>query len=272
MTGYFKRFGDFCAGFAVFAALLFLFREFMIFRPTEVDAEGIKEKLTLFFSRDPIQGYGLYLILIALLLLSVTLSLLLKRAPAASFGVSLLPLSYTVLLFTQNKLYERPALYLILSLLHTASLLFVCVQSDRQDRGRRAALCGDLACLFLVGLCLRIILRAPFVIRHAWSELLLFERQMYAPLLQGASLWIFGACAATYAALALLRFLWRDLYFLDAALSVPPAFLLICLYCAEGIPFHGGLLVFLAVLCALIRLTVMLLCKPKTALSSQSTL
>ncbi len=263
MTGYFKRFGDFCAGFSIFAALLFLFRQFMIFRPAAEDAEGMGAKLILFFSEKAPREYRLYVILIALLLLSLTLSALLKKLPSVTFAVSLLPLCFTVFLFAGGRLYERPAVYLILAILHTASQLFACIDSDRQDRGRRAAFGTDLASLFLTALCVGILLRAPFVTRHVWSELSLFEKQMYDPLLRGDSLWVFGACALAYAILALLRFLWRDLYFLDAALSFLPAIALVYWWCAEKIPFHGALLATLSVLCFLSRLGIMLLCKPK---------
>ena len=211
MTGYFKRFGDFCAGFAIFAALLFLFREYMIFRPTQEDAEGMREKLSLFFSDQVGREYQLYLVLIALLLFSIIFSLLFKKFPYIGFAVSLLPLTDTVLLLVSDRLYERPMLYLVLALLHTASGLFACIDADRQDRGHRAALGADLCALFLSGFCLMLLLRAPSIPQKLWSECTLFEKQMYDALLQGKSMGIFVFCAIFYAVLALLRLLWRDL-------------------------------------------------------------
>ena len=47
LMGHVKRFGDFCAAFAAFAAAMFMFRQFMGFDFGEV--EGIIEKLKYFF-------------------------------------------------------------------------------------------------------------------------------------------------------------------------------------------------------------------------------
>lgn len=263
--GYFKKFTDFCAGFALFSALIFLLREFMSFVPRGQEEPPMGERLTLFFSKEPIRDYDFYLPLIALLLLSLTLSLLLKKAPYVSFGVSLLPLTYCMLLFTQDKLYERPMLYLVLLSLHSLGCFVACLLSDREDRGRRGAYAADLACLAVAGLGALTLRRSEKVLSLEWGEASLFDQTMYYPLLEDADLSVFRMVIPIFLVLILLRLLWRDLYFLDAALALPPAVYLIYLWCADGIPVHGALLVSLSVICALARLTVMLVCKPKSS-------
>ena len=67
--GHVKRFGDFCAAFAAFAAAMFMFRQFMGYDFGEV--EGIVEKLKYFFSNEPRREYRYYLTLFLLFALSL---------------------------------------------------------------------------------------------------------------------------------------------------------------------------------------------------------
>ena len=64
----FKKFTDFCGGLAAFAAIFYLFREFMPFKPKE-EPESLLAKVKLFFSDEPQFEYRPYLMLIILLLL-----------------------------------------------------------------------------------------------------------------------------------------------------------------------------------------------------------
>ena len=269
MTGYFKKFTDFCGGFALFCALLFLFREYMSFVPKTDELLSVKEKLLMFFSKEPIRDYFLYLPLVAFLLLSLLLSITLKKAPHIGFGASLLPLCYAFLLLTQHKLYEHPMVYLILSLLHTAGNLYACIEADRLDRKRRSAFAVDLAFMGTAGFCIVILRKASVIDTLDWGELSFFEQLMQTSTLRDAPTTVFVVTATVYSLLALLRLLWRDLYFLDASLALLATAYLFYAWYAEQIPFHGTLLVFLAVLCAAARLTVMLFCKPKTPPSLQ---
>ena len=260
--GYFKKFTDFCAGFAAFSALMYLFREFMAYTPKGEEPVGLREKLDRFLSAEPIRDYDFYLPLIALLLLSLILSLLLKKRPYLSFAVSLLPLSYTLLLFTEGHLYERPMLYVILSALHTAGSLIACILEDREDRGRRGALALDLGCLVTAGLCARVLLWSPDQIGEETERIPLFD-QILLQASEGADRSVFLAVAIILTASVLLRLLWRDLYFLDAALAILPTAWVLLRFFGGEIPFFGALLSALCALCAIGRITVMLCCKPR---------
>ena len=262
---YFKRFTDFCAGFAAFSAGMYLFREFMEYTPKET--VPLLEKLKLFLSNEPRKDYNIYVGLVGLLLLSLIVSLALHRFPYVAFAVSVLPMLRIMSMFCADTLYERPMLYFVLGGLHTLGCLAECVRRDREDRYRRSALAADLCGLVGVGVCIRILRAAPTVTDIPYGELSFFEKRMYFSAAE-ADLSVFRTLCVLLAFSVLLRWLLRDLYYLDAALSLVPFGYTLYHFYAKHIPFHGGMLLMLATLYALARIVIMLSCKPKKAYGS----
>lgn len=260
--GYFKKFTDFCCGFAAFSAIVYLLREFMAYSPKEV--ESTLEKLKMFLSTSPSKDYRLYPPLIGLMLLSLTVSLTLRKFPSLPFAVSILPLLRIIFMYNDEKLYERPMLYVILCALHCLGCFLACVQRDRADRRRRSAFGADLVGLMLCGFCLYLLRFAPTVSAIDLFELTPFQKPIYFGL-EGADLTVFRTIAAAVGATVLLRWLLRDLYYLDALCAVAFSAYGIYLWNSDRIPFHGDILVTFAVIYAAARLIVMLSCKPKSA-------
>lgn len=261
----FKRFGDFCAGFAAFSAIIYLFREFMAYSPEgEV---SVLEKLKLFLSFEPRRDYRFYLPMIGLFLLSLAISLLFHKRPYLSFAASVLPMLQVLTLFISEKLYERPMLYLILAIGHMAGCLWECIRLDRTKSGRRAALGVDLCGLVGVGLCLRILREVKLVGEMETVDMSLFQRKILAGL-EEADLTVFYVTAALLGGTILVRWLLRDLYYLDALLALPLPVYTIYLWEAGRIPFHGSILSAVCITYALARLVVMLSCKPKIKASN----
>ncbi|MBE6547060.1 MAG: hypothetical protein E7668_06455 [Ruminococcaceae bacterium] len=262
---YFKRFGDFCAGFAAFSAILYVFREFMEFTPKET--VPLLEKLKLFFSDEPRREYRTYLILIGLLLLSLLISLLLHRFPYLSFATSVPPLLHIMLMYDAGLLYERPMLYFVLGGVHACGCLAECIRRDREDRRRRAAIAADLCGLVGMGLCGYVLRITPTIPDVPYGELNFFERQMYFSAAQ-ADLTLFRRLLILLAVTVALRWLLRDLYYLDAALAVGLFGYTLYHFYAKAFPFFGSMLLMLTAVYALSRVVIMLSCKPKRAYGS----
>ncbi len=262
---YFKRFTDFCAGFAAFSAGMYLFREFMEYTPKET--LSLLEKAKLFLSNEPRKDYAVYVGLVGLLLLSLLVSLALHRFPTVAFAVSVLPMLRIASMFAADTLYERPMLYFVLGGLHTLGCLVECVRRDREDRRRRSALAADLCGLVGIGVCVRILRVAPTVSELPYVELNFFEKRMYFSAAE-AELSFFRALCILLAVGVLLRWLLRDLYYLDAAFSLVPLGYTIYHFYAKTIPFHGSMLFALTAVYALARIVIMLSCKPKKAYGS----
>ena len=260
---YFKRFTDCCAGFALFSALMYLFTQFMAYTPKE-EVSSL-EKLKLFFSDAPTKDYKYYLPLIGLMALSLLVSLIFHRLPQVTFAVSLLPMLRLVSMYHSEKVYERPMLYFILGGLHIVGCLGECVRRDRIDRHRRSAFAVDLAGLLTAGFCLYLYRVAPTIATGDPYELSFFERKIYYGMADAPVLTFLWVTALLFAVLVLLRWLLRDLYYLDALLAIGPACYLIYLWYADRIPFHGDCIVTLAVIYAVARIIVMISCKPKNA-------
>lgn len=219
---YFKRFTNFCAGFTAFHAIIYLIGQFMSFNPT--GDPNMTEKIKLFLAPDHQKSHREYLVLIILLVLSAVAGRIFERAPYISLVISLAPLAKILLLFGDEKLFDRPMLYIILGLLHVSGNVIHAVILDRADGRRRAAICVHIfgICAFAASL---------WLMRQA-KELLSLEEEAVAELgrldltvLAGAEngaheiilkLGIFILSSVT------LSIILRDIYFIDAILSILP--------------------------------------------------
>ena len=254
----FKRFTDICAGFAAFTAAMFVFCGYMGYDFKEI--ESMKEKIKLFL--EPERGYSFFIPLVLLFLFSCIFSLMFTKLPFLTVAVSVLPLSYAFIMLTDGRITEYPWLYIILGFLHVFGCLFECIRMDKADRGCRAALGLDLIAFLTVALVIYLYRTAGKLEAVEPEKMNLIQRKLYE-VKDTINLSVFGSTAIMIAIPALLRIIWRDLYYIDAAISVVPLIITLVRFGTEKIPVFGTALIALMAIYTVGRITVMIFCKPK---------
>ncbi len=255
---YYKRFADFCGGVGAVSALMFSLFRFMDFSPK--NEVTLLEKIQMFFDGKTLRDDFVYVYLAAVLILSLSLSCLLKKRPQISFFVSLPPLLYGVFLFSTERLYDRPMLYLLLCILFLSGSLVACIRQDREDNGLRSALAADLTALTISLICLSLFFLAKALPTIPLIEMNVWERVAHAGLSDGASPFPFLTLALIYCGVAAIRLWLRDLYFADALLSLLAGGYTIYLLKIGAIPCYGAVLTAAATVYTVVRLVVMLSC------------
>ncbi|MBO5908587.1 MAG: hypothetical protein J6Q67_02235 [Clostridia bacterium] len=138
---YFKKFTDFLGGIACFIASVFLISRYMEFTPLKPEEleEGVevKSKLWQFLLADGGKEYRQYIILIFLLIFSIVVSRVLKKYPAVSLCVSVLPLLQTMNMIHRELIYEYAGLFVLLCAVHAAGAFYDAVYFDRTDNKKR---------------------------------------------------------------------------------------------------------------------------------------
>ena len=244
---YFKRFADFCTGFALFTMALYLFRKFMSADfPEEI--EGIKEKLKFFFDKDTEVSRLLMLMMVMLLALSLAASCLLKRFPhiAAVFAVP--PLALAMDMISSERIDEYPMLYVILPVMGILGVLFEALRRDREDGKCRGSVSSALISLLTSAFCFYVWFRWNQISdleKEAVYELNFFDAEIYrnSPYMNMKSLLIF---AMVYFAIAVLMLVLRDVYFISAPVSAIPLIILIYRWNAETLIVHPEVVVTLS--------------------------
>lgn len=247
---YFKRFTDFCGGFVAFAAVLHLIGEYMTFKLPE--DEFTSGKLKVFLDAERTEGYRGYVIMVALFVLSVLVGRVFERLPYVTLAVSVLPLYQTVNLFSNGKFERFSILYLLLAILHTAGSIIQALVLDKNDGKRRGFVCaGVLGVMMLAG--------GVWVWRKA-GDLLVYDDPFTVESLSKTELQIATAAqdgvhalvlkiAVMIAVSVVLSLILRDIYFIDAILSVIPL-----VYAVNKALIHGQLVLFeefILILCTL---------------------
>lgn len=260
--GHVKRFGDFCAAFATFAAAMFMFRQFMGLDFGEV--EGIVEKLKYFFSNEPRREYRYYLALFAFFALSFTVSTVFHKLPFLTLAVTALPMLQTVIMLDGEYIYERPMVFVVLSVIHSACCLYECIRRDGEDKGRRSALALDLFGLSIAAFCGYVLYISKGIAEVEFEHISVIEKTLYSAVVYfEADLRWFKIIAVTFCVMALVRIILRDIYYVDAFLSLVPAVGCAYLWFSDKIPVFGSTLFALTVAYAMGRIAVMLFCKPR---------
>ena len=140
---YFKRFTDFCAGFAVFGALLHLIRNFITFmKGEEISTLG---KLKEFFSRANADDYRAYATVAAVLCVSLILGIALKKFPFIALTLSAVSMAVIIDLLEAQRIDERPMFYVVLTAIHVIGCIFECIIRDRDQSSKK------LNCTLLAG-------------------------------------------------------------------------------------------------------------------------
>ena len=141
---YFKRFTDFCAGFAVFGALLHIVRNFITFKKNE-DISTL-EKVKDFFDRGNSDDYRAYAIIAIALTASLFIGILLKKYPFVALSASAIPMVLIIDMFVAERIEERPMFYVALAAIHVVGAIFECISRDKEHSFKK------LNCTFVAGL------------------------------------------------------------------------------------------------------------------------
>lgn len=257
----FKKFTDFCGGFAAFAAIFYLFREFMPFKPKE-DPVSLIQKVKLFFSDEPQFEYRPYLLLILFLVLSVLVSLIFHRLPYVAFPVSLLPLARSFDMLEREEIYERAMFYVVLAVLHAFGILWECVRRDREDGRQRSALALNLGAATVALVSFLIFMRPRALVGTELTEVRFFDRILLQAMLQGESFAIFQTMAVVFLVTCAVGFLLWELHYLQAAFAIGVAFFTVLQWSMGSFAVYGSVLPTMAVSLAIGRIVVMLSCAP----------
>lgn len=249
---YFKRFGDFCSGFACFAALMWLFSKYMAF---ELKDAGLKEKLSGFFNKHSEMDNRLMLILAVMLVLSVLASIAFKRLPYITLFFSVPPLMLAVDMVRAAQIEDYPMLYIILCSLSVVSGVWECVVRDRKDGGHRAAFAGDAVSLLASGVLLFIWRRCK-TLQVAGEDVLTldsFDREIWNNS-ESMNIRLFVILACVFIALAVISLILTDIYFLDAVFALGPCVAVIYMWSAGIWTVHAELVATAAVVNFAVRL------------------
>lgn len=126
---YFKRFTDFCAGFAVFGALLHLIRNFVTFMKGE--EISTLEKVKEFFSRANTDDYRAYATVALVLGVSLALGIAFSKFSFVALTLSSISMAVIIDLLEAQRIDERPMFYVILAAIHVIGCIFECIMCDR---------------------------------------------------------------------------------------------------------------------------------------------
>lgn len=254
----FKRFTDICAGFAAFSAAMYVFCRYMGYDFKEI--ESMKEKIKFFL--EPELGYSFFIPLILLFLFSCIFSLIFTRLPYLTVAVSVLPLAYTLIMFADNRIKEFPMLYLVLGFIHVFGCLIECIRMDKADRGCRAAIGIDLVALMTVIFVLYVYRTAGKLDGIEPEKMNLIQEKLFE-IKDGLDLSTFKSTAIMIAIPPILRIIWRDLYYLDAAISLIPLIVTLRRFGAQRFPVFGEALMAFIFVYTVGRIMIMIFCKPK---------
>ena len=254
--GYLKKFTDLGAGIAAAYGAVYLLREFMTFKPKDVESSS--EKLKLFFSNEAKLDYRSLLILVALLALSALVGILLRRIPYVTLPVALAAFGFTMYLFSEKKLYERPMLFVLLAGMQVIGNYVDALARDRRDGKGRTRILGDLTQLGVILFCVFILWRKHSIAEIPPAELGPFDADLYLAGRLEEPFSILIVISVMCAVCVLIRILLRELYFIDAALSLIP--LGYTLYHLGAETLSVGLPVLLALLltASAVRIALML--------------
>ena len=240
---YFKRFGDFCSGFACFAALIWLFAEFKM--STFKEDIGFKEKIKYFFEESERLANKLMLVLAVMLVISILASVVFKRIPYVALLFSVPPLMLSVDMVKDGYIENYPMMYILFCGIAVLSGVWECISRDRLDGGHRVGFAGDAVALAASGSMFFIWKRAEFLsLGESFYivELNHFDLEIYENL-ENMNIKIFLVLACVYLGLALVSLLLKDIYFIDAILATVPLVVTVYMWSAGKLTAHAELVV-----------------------------
>lgn len=250
----FRKFTEFCAGISVFAAIMYVFRQYLGY--TFKDVESTKEKLKIFFDPSSSRDYRGYILLAALLLLAIAVSLLFKRAPELSFFFSALPLLCVIYLYDAGKLYERPMLFFCLSIVQVTGNLFDSLKLSEQGRKYSPVFTSFFASLVPLLCCILTIWRKAEVATIPLDELYPFDFEIVNNI-SDINVALFKNIALMYGVILLISIILRGVHFIDLTLSLVPLVFVIYKQATESLGPHHEIILVSAILCTVTHLCLM---------------
>ena len=264
LMGGFKRFGDFCAAFGAFAAFMYLFRQYMGYNFKEI--EGIVEKLKFFLSDQPTKEYRFIFGLFLSFLIAFVISCAFHKLPFIALGASALPLAMTVIMFDGGYIYERPMVFVIMSVTHLSACLFECIRRDRYDRGRRASIGLDILGLMSSAFCGYVLSISKEIEMLDLPSANIIESTLYYAITRlEADISFLKYFAVALCISVVVSLILRDIYYVDAAIAIVLAVFVVYKWSLGEISVFGSALCALAVAYAIGRIAVMLTCRSKYA-------
>lgn len=260
---YFKKFTDFCSGFAAFTALIYLFRRFMTFKFEDAEI-GFVEKIKLFFSHTAQLEHYMLLLLVVAFIVSVICGRIFARLPFIAIVFCIPPLLISVDMVHAGLIKEYPMLYIVLSAVATVGAVTDCVCADRRDGKHRCSHAGNTVSI-MFSLFSLYIARKGAELSLVTDEadvlsLTRFEAEIYSAL-ENTDMRFFYVLAVVYAILALIGFIIYDVYFIDACLALAPTAYLIYQWNAGGLTAHAEVITAFAITVFAVRLIPAISCK-----------
>lgn len=232
---YFKRFTVFLSFVGVFSSAVHLISKYISYEPN-LSEEGVS-KIKEFFSL----GYGTenrhYLLLALLLLLSAVFSISFVRLRVMSLFFSFLPLLHVFDMIWADEASSQPMLYFSVAALTLAGGIYECMYYDRRSAGDRKTFCA--ATLFggisLVSCIMGIYFFKRFFTAHAdyleevtvsdsfetYQSFRFFGVNIFGNFTE-EGIHILTVLLIMLIISLMLSFVWRGVYFLDAATSLVP--------------------------------------------------
>ncbi len=247
----FRKFTEFCAGISVFAAIMFVLRQYLGYKFGEV--ESTKEKLKIFFDPSSSRDYRGYILLAALLILAITVSLVFKRIPELSFFFSALPFFCVIYLYDAGKLYERPMLFFCLSAIQISGNIFDSLRASVYGR-KYSPVFTSLFATVLPMLCSALIIwRKEAISSLPTDKLYPFDIEILRKS-ESIDVSLFKTIAIMYAVILLISVILRGVHFIDLALSLVPLTFVIYKHVTEALGPHHEIILASAILCTVTHL------------------
>ena len=278
---YFKKFTDFCAGFAAFVAAMFFMRKYMAFVPkeppdpskatssiTEAATDVIEQiseqvtekfpsKLEQFLEPTEKADYSLLIPLIALLLVSAILGRVLKKLPYVCFGISLLPAMMIAYMFETDTLHTQTPLFLIVAVLHVVGNIADCLIRDKEDGGHRAWIAAKISSAMGALLCFGVLWKGARPRPEDASKINHFEHKVFFEMTEN-DVSLLTQLGWMFLILLAISLLLYNVYFIDAIVSLIPTTFVIYQCAGEYLTLAPMLFCTVAILCTVthIALTV----------------
>ena len=258
--GYLKKFTDIGAGIAAAHGLVYLIREFMIFKPEDV--EGTSAKMKLFLSKEARLDYRSFWILVVILLLSALVGQIFRKCSPIPLVMSLFSFTFVIYMFQEGKLYERPMLFILLGGLQVIGNYVDTIQRDRQDGRHRTWLLANLTHLYAIFFCFYVLSREKKVADIPTMEMKPFDVDVYLATRLEEDFSRFLVIAILCAVCILVSLLLKDLYFVDAILSLIPFGYMLFLWYTKKITAGPVILLTLLLMAVIVRVELMLAAPP----------
>ena len=272
---YLKRFTDFCGGFAAFCAIIYSMTQFIMYNPSE--EMGTLEKVKHFFFGNYSKNFNAYVVMIALLIASVVIGTIFERFPFVSLSVSSIPFLWILFMFVSGWLYDRPMLYIVLSIVHMSGSVIYALMLDKVDGKRRAYWCVNSLGALVGALCLAIwkkseVIRDVKFTEDELRELSDIDSELFMGL-EGDSARILFVIGVMLLVGVVVSLLLRDVYYIDVILCAVPCIYSLRAFFSEELTMFGGVAFSAVAVCFIFRVLVMIsepMRKPKVKKECQT--